>query len=162
MARQVANDSADAVNEALLFWVGDRRAGKSPRVSVILKLHFIGCFAIRVLPQVVARTSLSPLFLGNGLPYLVGRVLGEYPEQSNGGTTHILTSRGQERAQLGQDVLSNHLSLDVHWCGKTKEVRGVQSTAGVIQALTQTVDYCLKLEGTSTSLCDGAMPDVWL
>lgn len=84
----------------------------------------------RVLPQVVARTTLSPLFLGNDLPYLVGRVLGQYPEQSNGGTTHVLAARGQERAQLGQDVLSNHLGLDVCWCGKTTEVREVQSTAG--------------------------------
>lgn len=112
------------------------RIGKSWEVSqsllVILKMHFIGSFAITVLPQVVARarTTLSPLFLGNDLPYLIGWVLGEYPEQSNGGTTHVLAARGQERAQLGQDVLSNHLGLDVCWCGKTKEVGGVHSTAG--------------------------------
>lgn len=45
------------------------RIGKSWEVSqsllVILKMHFIGSFAITVLPQVVARarTTLSPLFL---------------------------------------------------------------------------------------------------
>lgn len=76
----------------------------------------------------VARTNPSPLVLENDLPYLVVRVLGQYPEQSNGGVTHVLAARCQERAQLGQDVLSNHLSLDVRWFGKMTEVKELQST----------------------------------
>jgi len=67
--------------------------------------------------------------LGNDLPYLVVRVLGQYPEQGDGGATHILTARCQERVQLGQDVLSNHLGLDVRWLGETTENRELQSTA---------------------------------
>lgn len=113
----------------------------------------------RVLPQVVARTTPSPLFLENDLPYLVGRVLGQYPEQSNGGTTHVLAARGQERAQLGQDVLSNHLGLDVCWCGKTTEVREVQSTAGRHSGSDSNSN---QIKGDLPSPWDGAMPNVRL
>lgn len=66
---------------------------------------FTKCVLFAVLPfalhQVGARSTLSPLVLGNDVPYLVVRVLGQYPEQSDGGATHILAAGCQERAQLG-------------------------------------------------------------
>lgn len=62
------------------------------------------------------------------LPYLVVRVLGQDPEEGDGCAPHGLAARGQERAQLGQDVLGDHLSLGVRWFGKMMvkrdEVRG--------------------------------------
>lgn len=79
---------------------------------------FIGRFALTVLLQAVARTALSPRVLRDELPYLVVRVLGQYPEQGDGCALHVLAARGQERAQLEQDVLGDHLSLGVHWFGK--------------------------------------------
>ena len=83
----------------------------------------------KALPQVAARTTLSPPVFKNDLPYLVVRVLGQYPEQGDGGVTHILAAGYQQRAQLGQDVLSNHVGLDVRWFGKMTEVKELQSTA---------------------------------
>lgn len=67
MAPQVVSDSEDAVNKALIFWVGEREGLGSPLGHSQNVFHRQFCHN-RALLQVVARTTVSPLAFGKRPP----------------------------------------------------------------------------------------------
>lgn len=128
----------------------------SQSLLAILKLHFTSCFAItecypwwwpeRVFP-LCFREMISHTWLGGCWESIQSRAM-------EARRTSSLPEARREHSwgRTFSATISAWMSTGV---GKQRRSGGFRALQGVIQALTQTVDCCIKLEGTSPSPCDG-------